>query len=220
MNKTNTALTGTHEERQFEFDRHCSEIYAYRDLNTLVTQAKDKEVNFKDTFNGFNDTLKPSSEFNPDRAGLFHWHDEKNGNPAIIDGVDSIPQEDRMSTTLMCDGIVLDWKVPQHYKRSLGEAKRYSLVYGELNNKECIAIQGNWNANINGNWRNWWVYTCLFTPSIDCEEWFDEYCKMAYSVSTYDEYSEEVERIRQEKKDKWEATQQEAKNLGRDLVSF
>ena len=52
MNKTNTALTGTHEERQFEFDRHCSQIYAYRDLNSLVTQAKDKEVNFKDTFNG------------------------------------------------------------------------------------------------------------------------------------------------------------------------
>ena len=43
---------------------------------------------------------------------------------------------------------------------------------------------------------------------------------MAYGTSTYDEYSEEIERIRQEKKDKWEATQQEAKNLGRDLVSF
>ena len=220
MNKTDTALTGTHEERQFELDRHCSQIYAYRDLNSLVTQAKDKEVNFKDTFNGFNDTLKPSSEFKPDRAGLFSWHDEKNGNPCIIDGTDSIPQEDRMSTTFMCDGIVLDWKVPQHYRKSLGEAQRYSMVYGELNGDTVIAIQGNWNATINGNWRNWWVYTCIFTPTIDGEEWFDEYCKMAYGTSTYDEYSEEVERIRQEKKDKWEATQQEARNLGRDLVSF
>lgn len=220
MNETNIALTGTTENRQFDLDQHCTEIASYRDLNSILHQSKDKDVSYKETFNGFNDTLKPKSQFSPDREGLFKWHDEKNGNPCIIDGTDSIPQEDRMSTTLMMDGILLDWKVPQHYARSLGEAERYSLVYGELNGEEVLAIQGNWNATINGQWRNWWVYTCIFQTTTDPETWFEEYCVKSYGVNTYDEYSEEVERIRQEKRDKWEATQQEAKKAGKSLVSF
>ena len=221
MNKTNTALTGTTENRQFDLDQHCAQITVYRDLNSLLTKSKDEQVSFKETFNGFNDTLRSKSKFNPDRLGLFKWHDEKNGNPCIIDGTDTIPQEDRMSTTLLdVDGNELDWKVPQHYERSLGNADRYSMVLGELNGIETIAIQGNWTATINGSWRNWWVYTCIFETSIDVEEWFDEYCVKSYGVSTYDEYAQEVERIRQEKKDKWEATKQQANKLGRDLVTM
>ena len=86
MNETNIALTGTTENRQFDLDQHCTEIASYRDLNSILHQSKDKDVSYKETFNGFNDTLKPKSQFSPDREGLFKWHDEKNGNPCIIDG--------------------------------------------------------------------------------------------------------------------------------------
>ena len=220
-NEPSNALTGTTEERQASLDELCRNIYSYRDLNSLATQAKDKEVPFKEVFNGFNSALKqPNERYAPDNKGLFDWID-KPGNPCILDQTDNIPQEDRLSPTFMCDGIVVDYEVPQHYRRTMGRADRYSIVYGQTNDGECIGVQGNWNfTNQSGTYIKMWKFTALIIPSIDCEEFFEQFCMRSFGVSTFDEYSEVIEEERARKEEEWANLQVEGNKVGADLVAF
>ena len=219
-NEPSNALTGTTEQRQDSLDELCRNIHSFRDLNSLETQAKDKEVPFKTVFDGFNAGLKSKNEYKPDNQGLFTWID-KNGNPCVIDRTDDIPQEDRLRPTFMCDGTVIDYEVPSHYKRYLGQADRYSLVYGETNDGECIAIQGNWNfKNPSGQFIKMWKFTALIVPSIDCEEFFEEFCMRSFGMSTYDEYSDWIEEERTRKEMEYANLQQEGNKIGADLIAF
>ena len=45
-NEPSNALTGTTEQRQDSLDELCR-IHSFRDLNSLETQAKDKEVHLR-----------------------------------------------------------------------------------------------------------------------------------------------------------------------------
>ena len=200
--KRGTPLTGTTEERQTRMDEICSSLDQIVDLNSIRHRADSEGVAFKDTFSGFQSELKRPTKFNPDNGGGFQWHDEKIGNPVILDAAfDGLAQEDRLSYTFSIDGVAVDFTQPDHYR---SRAARFSMVYGETPRQNAIAIQGNWTATIRGEWRSWWAFTALMVPSGDCEEWFDEFVSLNYGTNSYDAAARWIEEDRDQRERKYQ----------------
>ena len=210
-------LMGTTEDRQAQMDEHCRSLQMVNDLNSLRSKV-NADNPFKAVFDGYQDTLKPPTKFNPDRLGLFVWDDQKPGNPVILGGKDGVPQEDRLSYTFKIGEMKVDFHQPDHYR---SRAVRYSLVYGSTakNPEGAIALQGNWQATIGGEWRSWWAYTAVLLPMGDCEEWFNRFVMLDYNVSSYDEYAEEIVKQREERQAAFELRQRKGQFRGGEVAS-
>ena len=208
-------LMGTTLDRQAQMDEHCRSLSRVTDLNSLRAQVTQDQP-FKAVFNGFQDELKPPTKFSPDRKGGFVWSDQKPGNPVILGGKDGVPQEDRLSYTFMLDGMKVDYSQPDHYR---SRAVRYSLVLGATPRNECIALQGNWQATIGGEWRSWWAYTALLLPSTNAEDWFDRFVMLDYTVHSYDEYAEEITTQREAREAAFALRQKRGSNAGANVAA-
>jgi len=208
-------LMGTTEDRQSAMDEHCRSLRQVTDLNSLRANVT-QDTPFKALFSGFQDELKPPTKFSPDRNGGFVWSDQKPGNPVILGGKDGVPQEDRLSYTFMLDGYKVDFHQPDHYR---SRAVRYSLVLGSTPRNECLALQGNWQATIGGEWRSWWAYTAILLPTISAEDWFDRFVMLDYNVNSYEEYAEEVTKARDEREAAFELRQKKGAHAGANLAA-
>lgn len=208
-------LTGTTEARQAQMDALCRDLHMVQDLNSLREQVSE-EQSFKDVFKGWNEHLKQATEFNKNRGHAFRWDNQKRANPVIIDGAKDIPDADRISFSFEIDGQPVDWFQPDHYRSN---PIQHSLVLGETQHNEAVAIQGNWKGTFGDRQTSWWAYTAILVPNGDCEEWFDEMVSLHYGVSSYDEYSEAVEQARQEREAAYEAKTERGLTRGRHLAS-
>lgn len=211
-----TDATGSSGKRQADLDEHCRKIKAYQDLRSIQAQADTQKRMFSATYKAWDSFLKRPTEFSPKNGHGFVWDNQAKGNPCIMDRTQDIPQEDRLSTTLMMDGTQLDWDKPYHYRSS---PIQHSLVLGNTKNGRRIAIQGQWRGTFQNRTTTWWAYTAILEPKGNCDEWFQEYCRLSIGASSFDEYAEWVEQDRQERQAEYEKQAQQASNLGERIAS-
>jgi len=211
-----TDATGSTGKRQADLDEHCRKIKAYQDLRSIQAQADTQKRVFSATYKAWDSFLKRPTEFSPKNGNGFVWDNQAKGNPCIMDRTQDIPQEDRLSTTLMMDGNVIDWDKPYHYRSS---PIQHSLVLGNTKNGRRIALQGQWRGTFQNRTTTWWAYTAILEPKGDCDEWFQEYCRMSIGVSTYEEYATWVEEDRAKRQREYEDQAQQASNLGERIAS-
>tara|TARA_B100000287_G_scaffold363068_1_gene356648 strand:+ start:1845 stop:2549 length:705 start_codon:yes stop_codon:yes gene_type:complete len=209
--------TGSTKGRQSELDELCRGIKQYQDLRSIQAQADSNKRTFSATYKAWDSYLKRPTEFAPKNGHGFVWDNQIGiGNPCIMDRVQDIPQEDRLSTTLMMDGTHLDWNRPYHYRSN---PIQHSLVLGDTKNGRRIAVQGQWKGTFQNRTTTWWAYTTLFEPRGDVDEWFREYCRLSIGVSSFDEYAVWIEEDRTKRQQEFEEQAKQAQNLGERIAS-
>ena len=209
-------VTGSTKGRQAELDELCRGIKSFQDLRSIQAQADSNKRLFSATYKAWDSYMKRPTEFSPKNGNGFVWDNQAKGNPCIMDRTQDIPQEDRLSTTLVMDGVQIDWDKPYHYRSS---PIQHSMVLGNTKNGRRIAIQGQWRGTFQNRTTTWWAYTAVLEPRGDCDDWFMEYCRMSIGVSTYDEYATWVEEDRAKRQREYETQAQQASNLGERIAS-
>lgn len=216
IGNTSAPLTGTQEDRQERLDELCRSLDRATDLAALKTRAAAEGKTFKDVFKGWNKALREPTVARPENGGAFAWYNQHNGNPAMLAGNPKIEDKDQLTTTFMLNNVELQWQNPYHYRTM---PARHSAVFGVTKTgNDAVAIQGNWQTTINGEWRSWWAYTAIVFPTGDVEAWFHDFISLQWGVNTYEEYVEMSTEIRDKAAKEYENNQEEAEAIGNLLA--